>query len=295
MEPLIKRPMLADSAEIDEINFPCIASPKLDGIRCLKLGGNAVARSLKPMPNAFVRETLARLLPEGIDGEILAGDTFQATTSGLMSREGEPDFTFWAFDIVTKNLERPYVKRLMDLERAVNRVQHKRVRMVPVTLCKTAEDLEAFEEKCLKEGFEGVIVRDPYGPYKNGRSTKRQGWMLKIKRFVDSEALIEGFLEMMHNENEAEISELGYTKRSSAKAGKVPADTLGKFEAKDIHSGIQFRIGTGKGLTLELRKHIWDNRETYLGKIVKYRYQAIGVKEAPRIPVFLGFRDPIDM
>jgi DNA ligase-1 len=36
-------------------------------------------------------------------------------------------------------------------------------------------------------------------------------------------------------------------------------------------------------------------RKKLLGKIVKYKYQEIGVLEKPRFPVFLGFRDKEDM
>jgi len=143
-----------------------------------------------------------------------------------------------------------------------------------------------------------VMIRDPQGPYKNGRSTEREGWLLKLKRFVDSEARVTGFVEQLHNANEATINELGSTARSSAKAGLVPAGTLGKFLAVDVNGrfpGLELKIGTGKGLTLALRNEIWNNQAKYMGKLVKYRFQEIGVKDAPRIPVWLGFRDPDDM
>jgi DNA ligase-1 len=34
---------------------------------------------------------------------------------------------------------------------------------------------------------------------------------------------------------------------------------------------------------------------TLAGKIAKYKHFEVGVKEAPRFPVFLGFRNPLDM
>ena len=57
--------------------------------------------------------------------------------------------------------------------------------------------------------------------------------------------------------------------------------------------GIGFKIGTG--YTAEMRKELWEIRDTLIGKLVKYKYFNIGVKVAPRLPVFLGFRDSSDL
>jgi DNA ligase-1 len=49
------------------------------------------------------------------------------------------------------------------------------------------------------------------------------------------------------------------------------------------------------GLTDAVRKELWEKRKTLPGKIVKFRYQKIGTMEAPRQPIFLGFRDGRDL
>jgi hypothetical protein len=36
-------------------------------------------------------------------------------------------------------------------------------------------------------------------------------------------------------------------------------------------------------------------REVLKGRIVKYRYQPAGMKDVPRFPAYLGFRDVRDM
>jgi hypothetical protein len=43
------------------------------------------------------------------------------------------------------------------------------------------------------------------------------------------------------------------------------------------------------------RKEIWDNKEKYLGKLAKIKYQEAGKLIRPRFPVWLGFRDPSDL
>lgn len=48
----ITKPMLAASLDsLDSVNFPVYVTPKLDGIRCLKVGGEIVSRSFKPIRN----------------------------------------------------------------------------------------------------------------------------------------------------------------------------------------------------------------------------------------------------
>lgn len=80
---MITKPMLASKCENPHLlPFPVLATPKLDGIRCLKIGGKALTRSLKPISNRFVREWIEDNLPDGVDGELmLRNDTFSETTS----------------------------------------------------------------------------------------------------------------------------------------------------------------------------------------------------------------------
>jgi hypothetical protein len=71
------------------------------------------------------------------------------------------------------------------------------------------------------------MLRDPNGPYKFGRSTRKEGYLLKLKRFCDSEAEVIGVVELMHNGNEAKTNALGRTERSTRKAGKTGMGVLG--------------------------------------------------------------------
>lgn len=294
---MIKKPMLAATLEdITKLKFPVLASPKLDGIRCLKVNGKAVTRKFKPVPNHYIRNWIEKNLLDGIDGEIMITNaTFNQIQSGVMSEDGEPAFEYHAFDLLRSDNDQ-FDARYLLLEHYIKRAlphQKTALRLVEHNLISNQEELNAFEVKCLAEGYEGVMVRAPHGPYKNGRSTEREGYLLKIKRFADSEAVVTGYEERLHNANEATKDELGRTKRSSHKANMIPDDTLGAFNVKDIHTGIEFEIGTG--MDDALRKSIWEDRESYIGKLVKYKYQPTGQKDKPRFPVFLGFRDERDM
>ena len=110
----IIRPMLAASVkDINQINFPVLCTPKLDGIRCIIIDGHAVTRKFKPIPNKHIRETLEREALEGFDGEILIpGKPFNDVQSYVMSRDGFPEFEFWIFDYVQDNLSKKYIDRM---------------------------------------------------------------------------------------------------------------------------------------------------------------------------------------
>ena len=56
------KPMLAATvADRSKLRFPYLASPKLDGIRCLVLNGEVLSRSFKPIRNRFIQVQLKRL------------------------------------------------------------------------------------------------------------------------------------------------------------------------------------------------------------------------------------------
>lgn len=295
------KPMLAVEAPKD-IKFPVYASAKLDGIRSVVKDDMAMSRTMKPIPNGFVQDYLGQTLFNGLDGELTVGpandkNVMQATTSGVMSREGEPDFTYWVFDFWTDG-QMPYGERLRVMERAFKDGalgQYPRIKLLKQTLIQNEDELRAFETVTLSQGFEGVMIRGPKGVYKFGRSTAREGYLLKVKRFADGEAVVIGGEELLHNANEATMDELGYTKRSSNQDGKVPMGTLGALKVRDVTTGIEFNIGTG--YTAAQRAELWGMWQagTLVGKIAKYKHFEVGVKEAPRFPVFQGFRNSLDM
>lgn len=289
----ITKPMLAGVCkDIAKLRFPVLATPKLDGIRCLIIEQNgkkrAVSRNFKPIPNHYVREWLEENCMIGFDGElVLNKGTFQDVSSAIMSRDGEPDFVYQVFDWAGQP-DGGYSDRIWVLEQSpsLSHVEY----VLPLEM-DGVTDLERYEEECLTMGYEGVMVRDPMGPYKCGRSTEREGWLLKIKRFEDGDAIIIGVEEKLHNANEQMDDPLGRTKRHSFKSGMVPMNTLGALIVKDLKTKVEFKIGTG--FDDAMRQTLWNARATLNGVIVKYKSQTVGVKDKPRFPVFLGLRSEL--
>ena len=285
--------------DVSTLKYPVLASMKLDGIRAFVYQGTLMSRKFKPIPNKYVQELFGGL-PEGFDGELILGeptapDCMRKTTSAVMSDSHETgkDVTFYVFDRMGN--EYGFNTRITQVLDYVNKFHYPQVMPVCQYVIENTEELLALESKALAAGHEGLMVRSPNGPYKHGRSTEREGILLKLKRFEDSEALVIGYEELQHNGNEATKDELGHTKRSTSKDGKVGLGTFGKFIARDCKTGVEFDCGTGKGLTKELRASLWSERNTLVGRTMKYKYFPTGSKDRPRFPIWLGWRDPRDM
>lgn len=270
--------------------FPVMATPKIDGIRAIMVQGKLSSRTLKPIPNVAVRTALESVLPDGSDGELMYGTTFQDCTSAVMTKDGPRSaFTYYAFDLVPDvKLDRlaPYtdrIERLSLLMKQPDRLKQLRsisdivevIVLVP-TLVSSAAALSILEKSVLAKGFEGLIVRAPGGKYKFGRSTAKEGLMLKVKHFEDAEGTVQGSEELVH----------------ATSPNRAPSNLLGTLVVVRP-DGVQFRIGSG--FSAAQRRELWKKRASLVGKIVKYKFFPIGIKEAPRFPTFQGFRDKADM
>ena len=292
----ITRPLLAaktTDADLTKLRYPMLASPKIDGVRALVVDGRLMSRSMKPIPNRYVQSILGFPSLNGLDGELVCGNPWdknlmQQTTSGVMSHGGQPNVTYHVFD--RWDSDSVFYDRWDSL---ASFHDIGAVRQVPHTYVYSLEDVLALEKQYVEIGYEGLMLRDPNGKYKQNRSTLREGILLKVKRFQDSEAEVLDWEPLQRNLNEQVQDERGYAKRSSEQAGKVPDSLIGSLLVRDITTGIIFSIGSG--FTEAQRVHLFEQRHRIRGKIVKYKSFNIGVKEKPRFPIFLGFRSPLDM
>lgn len=290
------KPMLAatDNGMIAP-RLPVLASPKLDGIRCLGRDGMALSRTLKAIPNGYVQDMFTlRPWLQGLDGELGVGpitspNLMQTTSSGVMSREGAPDVKFYVFDRWDQPQGMDFHARYNSLSLPAGDTF---AEIVPHKMIYDLDQLTRFESYCIGKGFEGVMYRSLDGKYKHGRSTLNEGWLVKLKRFMDAEALVIGYEELQHNQNEQTTDHLGHAKRSTHQAGKVAGGVLGALVCR-TPDGIEFNIGGG--FTAVDRETLWAVRDSLVGKIVTYKFFPHGVKEAPRHPVFKAFRNPIDI
>lgn len=291
------KPMLATAVDnLTKINYPVLVSWKADGIRVVIKDGVALSRSLKPIPNLFIQNWVsynAEAL-EGLDGELIVGDisapdVFNVTTSAVMSRDGEPNFKMVVFDIWSAD-NATAIQRFNRLK-VIAPLLPKRAQVLAKYIANKPDEVEDIETKLLSEGAEGLMLQGVDTTYKFGRSTLKEQKLLKLKRFDDEEFEVVGFVEKLHNANEAKINEVGITERSSHKENMIPMNTLGALTIK-IWDGSLCNVGTG--FDDKTRQYIWDNRESYIGNLAKVKHFAIGAKDSLRFPVFLGWRSELD-
>lgn len=325
------KPMLAGKTDGKSIRFPKLVSPKLDGVRVVIIGATVLSRKLIKIPNKFVQAKFGKPEYNGLDGELIVGNptdpnVYTNTMSGVMSIEGTPDVSFNVFDDFSDRPgpESPFSKRL---ESVIKRTKKfgKKSDVYPVlhVSVNNYEELSDLEQVYVENGYEGIMIRDPDAPYKFGRSTEKQEWLLKLKRFEDSEAVVLDVIEQMQNANKAELDNLGQAKRSSKKSGMVAKGVAGALSVRDLKTGVEFEIGSGftdiqraqlwanyTGKSVSYKERVFDESDqrwktvkveakpsgtAVIGSIVKYRFQPAGVKEKPRFPVYLGLRDKRDM
>jgi len=288
---MIRRPMLAGKANLSTLKYPVLCTPKLDGIRALKLRTNEplISRNFKPFRNHEIDKKFRWLLA-GVDGELVIPSTrFNEISSAVMGEYSDTSkVEYWIFDWFGgfKEGKGAYCDRINSLASTLPRADD--VSILTYHIINNEDELLKYEDEVLKDGYEGVIIRSPNGPYKEGRSTTREGFLLKLKRFEDGEAIILDFEQRMTNLNPQEKDAFGLSKRSSHQANLQPSGMLGAFVVKDIKTEVVFNVGSG--LDEAQRKEIWLDQETYRGKIIKYKHQECGSVDRPRFPVFLGFR-----
>ena len=293
------KPMLAVAitrSQLKDIDLSqYMVSQKIDGIRCIVIvtadDVQILSRSLKPIRNKHIVETLTQHFKGKVgvfDGELVAADSlgnilpFNETSSTVMNAATISIFKYLLFDIIN---DQPYCDRYSQLVHyvggAVELVTHSHV-----------DTVDAFIEQEARLGNEGIILRKTTGAYKYGRSTLKEGGLIKYKFFTDNEFVVKGYTEKMHNTNEQTVNETGHSVRSSSAEGLIPTGTLGALILEC--DGVEFGVGTG--FTEAMRKELWDMKDELIGKLAKVKYISCGGLNVPRPPVvFLGFRDMEDL
>ena len=294
--------------QLKNLKFPLLGSPKIDGFRLTVQEGRLLTSTLKDLPNPYIRQRLSNPAFNLLDGEGTSGDPqdgltcFNCTTSlfrgSAMPTDDQP-VTWWVFD--KYDSIRGYTARA---ESAVHQLQSiaglelpswLRVRWLPFVVLRDLSEFLAYEDKCLSEGYEGMMSRQPWGTYKQGRSTHTAQELVRRKPTVEGEAVILRVIEGETNTNPQVENALGHMKRSSVQAGKVLNGTLGSYEVRGLtaYEGMKFNI-TAFG-TEEENAVRWAERASLPGQLIRFKYQRYGSLEKARQPIGLGMRPWWDM
>ena len=289
------RIMKGDPVDPKFLRYPLYVFPKFNGFRGYIKDGIVYTASNKPFKNRAMQDAFGKPEYECLDGEFVVGDpadgdnSLNRTSSVVTRVDGDiSDLRFYAFDHIG-DLDHSFDSRHRQTFEQCDGSSH--VSAVRCHIAYNWDDVVRIEHAYVEAGWEGVITRDPQAPYKCGRSTAREAYMGKLKRFIDAEFEIVGFEERMHNTNEATVNERGLTQRSSAQAGKVGRGDLGALICR-TKEGHTFNVGTG--FNDAQRAELWAVRHELTGQLAKVKYHAVGSNTVPVLPVFLQIRPAED-
>ena len=267
----VPSPMLAHdyNKRGKSIKFPCFVQRKFDGTRCVGIPNKGLfSRNRKSYPHmSHIVKEINKLPPTIIlDGELYSDTlTFQEIV-GLVKREtlkkGDDEkqlqIKFHIYDIVN---EMPYEERYANLQMLFNRYKFKYLELVKTEVCESEEKMKELHAQYVADGYEGIMLRNKTGPYKNARSIDLQ----KYKEFFDEEYEVVGYKE---GEGVEEGCVLWTCKTPEGKT----------FNCRP------------RG-TREDRADMFINGKKYIGKKLTVRFQELTDDKVPRFPVGIAFRE----
>jgi len=310
------KPMLApnDSPNLDEINYPILASYKLDGVRCIFYKGEMLSRSLKPIPNKQLREKFQSLTDFSkehdciLDGEIYSPDlTFQEIIGFVMTQDFEDkksikkhgeilkipeDLKFYCFDCVEKddfNISFEYRHSNIINCSIISSYVDKLLVLVRQKKLTSKEEVEIYFEEALNFDNEGLILKDLNGRYKCGRGTLKEGLIYKVKLFKTIDAEIIDIIQATKVDPKAEkqINELNRSVTSKKKNDRILIEKAAAFVVEYKGQKVKVSIAMDDAM----KEEIWTNKNKYIGKIVEYKFMEVGMKDLPRHPTTVRMRN----
>jgi len=265
-------PMLAQPFEKRKhnIKYPAYVQPKLNGVRCLakKVSNNKIVYMTRKGKEYTTLEhltpTLLSIMKVGqiLDGEIyIHGMKFQNIVRLVKKlRPESKNLEYHVYDLADSNMK--FTDRFVELCMIAEGNDKNGIIVVSTPSVKFESEVYAYHNNYVSLGYEGVIIRNRDGMYKfDNRSSDLQ----KYKQFEDAEFEIVG-------------GEMG----------------------TGLHDGcVIFRVKTKKNQffnvyprgSLEMRKEMYTNIKSYIGKMLTVRYQELSEDGIPIFPVGIEVRD----
>lgn len=267
-------PMLAHEYEkhSKKLEFPFFVQPKLDGVRCLAYlrDGKVVllSRQRKEFENLdHIRNDLLLTFTKHpklvLDGELYVhGAAFEEIISAVKKPNAlSPKLQFHVYDTIRPE---KYLDRLDFLEKNV--LVTNNIVLVKSGMIKSTEEIEYWHEYYTKHGYEGIMLRNLNGLYKeDGRSYD----LLKYKKFITQEFRIVG---------------------AAKNKGKLENTCVFELD----HNGTSFKaMPDGTQASREQLWTEWNNGSIKVGDIATIKFFAwtVGENPVPRFPIFVCLRN----
>lgn len=157
----------------------------------------------------------------------------------------------------TGDLQFQRLRALGTVEQRIRELDLKSIRIVPYGVC-SATNWLVHAECYIEEGYEGIILRNPFGVYCDKRSAN----LIKFKPTERDEYLI-----------------LGLNQEYSIDG--IPKNSVGSF-AVTGDDQVQFDVGAG-GLGQKEKERLWSIREEIVGKKLLVKHELL--KTSGQVPI----------
>lgn len=275
-------PMLAHTIEKrgKDLKYPAYVQPKLDGHRCIAICKNGKvtlwSRSRKPItgvPHIIkALEMIGGFAGENfmLDGELYNHEyhnNFEELTHFIRQQKPAVGHEVVQYHIYDLPIEEDYHERFMRLKTFflnIPPVMGASLKFVETVYVGSKDEMMKTYNRFVEEGYEGAIVRNAMGLYKNKRSSD----LLKVKQFQDAEFKIVDVIE-----GKGKLAGHGIFICATEKGEN-------NFKAKLVGD-------------LDNLKQYWTNPKLALGRKLTVQFQGYSRYGIPRFPVGLRFRKDI--
>tara|TARA_X000000950_G_scaffold280014_1_gene373785 strand:+ start:1423 stop:2544 length:1122 start_codon:yes stop_codon:yes gene_type:complete len=265
------KPMLAGGYQKND-DFPIIAQPKLDGIRCIANKSGLWTRANKPITSCpHIWEEIKGIFDEHpeyvFDGELynheLKEDFNKITSLVRKLKSTEEDFAeseklvqYHVYDMYdTSDADMIFSNRFFKLGMTLSDMNT--IQVVDTVSTPTQDSLDELYSKWIEEGYEGQMVRHDK-PYEN----KRSKFLLKRKEFITDEFKVVSMLEGRGNW-----------------AGYVKHFVLAKADGTEFGAGVRG--------TQQVLQKLWDEGKTPDWATLRYFNET--PDGIPRFPVVIDY------
>jgi hypothetical protein len=183
-------PMLAKSFEESghRLVYPCVGQPKYDGNRAVSDGTAMWSRKGIEFKEGVVGHILAALKTLGytVDGELIMphGTALQDTNKAVKkARKESGELLYRVYDVIDP--DKDYLERYELLKQIVEASNCPNITLTPIEIIESEEDALLYLEKCVAEGWEGIMLKNLGIGYKAGQRPGNA--MIKLKEFMDAE------------------------------------------------------------------------------------------------------------
>ena len=274
-------------AAMSKLRYPVLATLKMDGIRGVRANGTLLSCQLKQLPNVEIRNR-AMKLPGGYDMELFNPDLPYNDIESIVMRKEHPDSSLIQFHVLDNFIYELGYEDRMEMLRLDSGSMRNMHFQFPIKI-QYPEALLTYFLLCEEQNGEGICFRTPDSPYKCGRSTLKEQYLVKLARYVRQEVRIIGFNEQLENGNGDKYNELGLMKRQTLSDKMYGKNTLGSFVVETLEEP-RLIFTVGSGMTDKVRRMVWESKSTFMGKLITIKHKPAGRKIKPRSPIFVGFR-----